>query len=70
MRLIENWPQAWKFYSLHAAWIGLSLIGAWEGGAVPDSIKTHLPDWFGVAVYVFAGILILTGRVIKQGPTQ
>ena len=64
MKLIDNWRQAWRFVSVQAMALALTLQGVWIN--LPDDLRAHIPD--KVALSVTAGILVLglIGRQFQQ----
>ena len=64
MTLVENWLDAWKWFSVQAFAVIIALPMIWM--ALPPDVKAYLPDswkpWIMVALAV-AGVL---GRVIDQ----
>lgn len=67
MRLVENWKQAWRWFSMWAFAICASIPVAWV--SLPEDVKKLLPDswekWVFVAIAAAAG-LGAVGRVIDQ----
>lgn len=65
MKLVENWRNAWKWFSIQVAVVGAALQGAIL--AFP-SIK----DWLGDTASHCVGLLILAGviggRMVQQKP--
>ena len=64
MKLIDNWRQAWRFVSVQAMALALTLQGEWIN--LPDDQRAHIPD--KVALSITAGILVLglIGRLFQQ----
>jgi hypothetical protein len=64
MKLIPDWREAWKWFSVQAFAIIIALPMIWA--AMPADVKGYLPDewkpWIMIALAV-AGIL---GRIIDQ----
>lgn len=64
MKLIPDWREAWKWFSVQAFAIIIALPMIW--GTLPADVKAYLPEewrpWVMVALAV-AGIL---GRIIDQ----
>jgi hypothetical protein len=64
MKLIPDWRQAWKWFSVQAFAIIIALPVIWM--ALPADVKAYLPDswkpWIMVALAA-AGIL---GRIVDQ----
>jgi hypothetical protein len=66
MKLISNWKDAWKLFSVQAMALTLALLGAWV--ALPSDLKDALPHW---AIALIAGIILaagIIGRLVKQAP--
>jgi len=79
MRLIDDWRDAYKFWSVRVGAIGAVLMGtvaAWPDGAIilwnymPIQVQTLLPERLlpiaGVALYV----LVILSRVVKQAKLE
>ena len=69
MKLIDDWRQAWKWYSVHSSLIGLVLTSAAAGLAASGAAtawRAYLDD--GVVYAIAAGIFLLTivGRLVSQ----
>ena len=64
MKLIPDWRQAWKWFSVQAFAIIIALPMIWT--AMPADVKSYLPDdwkpWIMVALAA-AGII---GRIVDQ----
>lgn len=75
MKLIDNWRQGWKFWSVRFDVIGLALIGAMEAfpqsvyyawGLMPDSLKSHMGTDVLQWVAYSAIVASIIARFIKQ----
>jgi len=64
MKLVDDWKQAWKWYSVQGPAIGLALIAAWS--ALPDEFKASFTA--GQLQVAGAVLLVLTvgGRLVAQ----
>lgn len=65
MKLVENWKQAWRWFSVQAFGAVVALPLVWQ--ALPPDVKAFLPD--GWQPYVLVGIAAagILGRLIDQG---
>ena len=70
LRLIDNWPRAWKLGSVQLAalfaflfGIGPDLLHAWA--FLPQDLKDALPEGTSRWVSLGAFLLVLLGRVFK-----
>jgi hypothetical protein len=63
MRLIDNWKQAWRLFSVQAAAVLVALEVA--GDYLPE-IKEYLGDDYAKWV----GLGIIVARVIRQAPAR
>jgi hypothetical protein len=65
LKLIENWRNAWKWFSIHAMVCAAAIQGAWL--QVSDDMKAHIPSYLISGLTIALLILGIVGRVIKQG---
>jgi hypothetical protein len=64
MRLIPDWKEAWKWFSVQAFAVIIALPAVWL--ALPADVKAMVPDgWERWIVIAVAGAGLL-GRVIDQ----
>lgn len=59
MKLVSNWREAWKWFSVQIALVGAALQGAVL--AFPS-----LKDWLGDTVAHVAGLVMLAGLVMAR----
>ena len=68
MKLVDNWRQAHKMFSVQAMTAAAAIQGAWT--TLPEDMKSAIPPalvhWLTIALLV-AGI---GGRLISQDSTQ
>ena len=64
MKLIKNWPQAWKWWSVHGALTVAALSGLYA--ALPALREFLPPTWYAIIMFVM-GLLIPVLRVLQQG---
>ena len=64
--MVEEWRQAWRWFSCQAMALAAALQGAWA--AVPDDIEdARIPAWI-VTVSTIALLLAgIGGGLVKQG---
>ena len=68
MKLIDNWQQAWKMFSVQAMAAGVAVQGAYV--ALPDSFQQVIPhEWMH---YISIGLLVagVIGRLVDQTPKE
>lgn len=65
LKLIENWRNAWKWFSVHAMVYAAAIQGAWL--QVSDDMKSHVPSYLISGLTITLLILGIAGRVLKQG---
>ena len=64
MRLIYNWREAWKWFSVQfLAVLGLLPL-VW--GSLPDDAKAFLPEGYGPWVLTTLAVCGILGRIIDQ----
>ena len=63
LKLVENWKEAYRWFSMWAFLIAGAMAGAWA--VMPADLKAAFPDqWVGVvSVVSFVGALL---RLVKQ----
>lgn len=64
MKLIENWRQAWRFFSVQAQALALTVLGAWQ--VMPDDLRAALPPNVVYAVSMVLLVAGIVGRVVSQ----
>lgn len=74
MKLVENWKEAWKWYSVWAASAVVTIggVGAYLTPEMLAAAVVFLPDWtWGKvlsSITAFLGVTALIGRLISQEP--
>lgn len=68
MRLIDDWRQAWRWFSVQAGAVVVLLPVAWE--ALPDETKALIPDAWLPWIVSAVGVAVVIGRLIPQGKRQ
>jgi hypothetical protein len=64
MKLVYNWRQAWKWFSVQfLAVVGLLPL-AWQ--ELPDDAKAFLPEGYGPWVLLLLATAGVFGRIIDQ----
>lgn len=65
MKLVSDWRDAWRWFSVHALALAGVLPGAWE--ALPQRWQDVVPvSWVATAAAVTAALGIY-GRLVDQG---
>ena len=58
-KLIPNWRQAWRMFSVQAQASSVAILGAWQ--ALPDDLRAKVPE---------SVVLGIVGRLIDQPATR
>jgi len=66
MKLIAEWKQAYKMFSVQA--MGLSTAGLTTWALLPEDLKAALPHWLVPAVAAATLALGIAGRLVSQKP--
>lgn len=64
MKLVPNWKNGWRWLSVHLMALGAAFTGAWL--ALPDSMRSFLPDKWGKIAALLTFIAGLGARFINQ----
>lgn len=64
MRLIDEWRQAWRWFSCQAMALAAAVQGAWA--AVPADMKAHIPAGIVTAATITLLVAGIGGRLVKQ----
>jgi len=64
MRLVSDWRQAWKWFSVQALALSTAILAIWQ--MLPPELKHSVPDQY--VTYGTMAILVLgvIGRVVDQ----
>ncbi len=62
--LIEEWRGAWRWFSLQAMALTAALQAGWA--ALPDDLKSHVPERLVTAISIGLLLLGIAGRLVKQ----
>jgi len=65
MRLVDDWKQAWKWFSVHIATV-MALVNGLQA-SVPYVQNLLTPTQLAVTNAIL-GMLVIWGRLIQQGP--
>lgn len=65
MRLVEEWRQAWRWFSVQAMTLSVLVQAAWE--ALPADLKQYLPHGLGMALSLGLLVCGIIGRLVRQG---
>jgi hypothetical protein len=66
MKLIEEWKQAWKMFSVQASAIGIAIPAVYL--QLPDDFKATIPHHWIVMASAITAACGLVGRLIQQTP--
>lgn len=64
MKPVPNWKHGWKWLSVHLMALGAAIQGAWL--AVPDTMRSFLPDKWAHAASLVTFVAGLAARFIAQ----
>lgn len=67
MKLVENWRNAWKWFSVQALAALTVLPMVWLG--LPADVKAYVPPKYGLIVVILLGLAGVIGRVVDQNKT-
>jgi hypothetical protein len=67
MKLIPDWKEAWRWFSVQALAAIIALPIVW--GMLPADVKALLPDGWEPSAFVVLAAAGLIGRVIDQNRT-
>jgi hypothetical protein len=68
VKLVDNWRNSWKWFSMQCMAASGALQGAWL--AIPESMKATVPpEWvsYATVALLFLGVF---GRLVSQSPQQ
>jgi hypothetical protein len=68
MRLVEEWRDAWRWFSVQAMAAAAVVQAVWVG--LPDDLKAHLPSWLVTALSLGLLAVGLYGRLLHQEKKQ
>ncbi len=67
MRLIPNWRQAWRFWSMRAAGAKAILVTTYL--SLPDKLQDAFPPRYALAMAVIITVFgVIGGRLVDQNP--
>jgi hypothetical protein len=66
MKLIDEWKQAWRMFSVQAMAAGVALQGAYV--AMPDTFQQLIPHEWMHYISIALLVLGLFGRLVQQSP--
>lgn len=64
MSLVDDWKNAWRWFSMNCMVIATAIQGAWV--YIPEDLKTNIPASLVSTVTILLLILGIAGRLIKQ----
>jgi hypothetical protein len=68
MRLVQNAPRAWRWFSVQAMALCGALQGAWV--FIPDDLKAGIPVTWLNALCAALMVLGVVGRLVDQGARE
>ncbi len=66
MKLIDEWRQAWRWFSMQAMVAVAAIQGGWA--AIPDDLRQHFPRILVTTLSVGLLLLGIGGRLVNQKP--
>ncbi|CAH0198087.1 hypothetical protein SRABI106_01465 [Rahnella aquatilis] len=64
MRLVENWKQCWKWFSIHALLIAGVLPSVWA--TLPPDLKAYIPPSIMGLITAVVAVSGVVGRLTDQ----
>ena len=64
MKLVENWKDAWKWFSVQAMFASGAILGTWA--MLPADLKDNIPDDFVTYCTMAVLALGILGRLVPQ----
>ena len=64
IRLVEDWRQAWRWFSVQAIAIVTAFLAVWA--VFPEDLKAVLPAGWTKAVAIAVLLIGLLGRLVQQ----
>lgn len=68
MKLIDEWKQAWRWFSVQANLLSVSMTGAYL--ALPEKMQDVLPSKYVLGAAALITVLGTIGRLVKQTPAE
>lgn len=68
MKLVENWKDAWKWFSVHCLVLVALIPTVWL--ELPPEAKEAIPASWMSTITLVVGICGIIGRFIKQSPPK
>lgn len=66
--LVEDWRDAWRWFSVRAMTLALALQGAWV--MVPTDLRAKVPEQAALILTLLLLAAGIVGRLVKQPPTK
>lgn len=64
MKFIEDWKQAWKWFSVHCLALAGAIPAAWVW--LPGDLKDHIPPQYMGAIVGVVAVCGIVGRLVDQ----
>lgn len=68
MKLVQNWKQSWRWFSVQSMVVAGSIQGAWS--VIPDGMRSSIPANVVQAVTIALLVLGVVGRLVDQPKTK
>jgi uncharacterized membrane protein len=62
--LVQEWKQAWRWFSMQAMAATVAVQMVWAG--LPDDLKRHLPEKLVAALSLGLLLVGIMGRLVRQ----
>jgi len=64
IKLVEDWRQAWRWFSVQAMAVATAFLAVWA--AFPEDLKAVLPAGCTKAIAIAVLLVGLVGRLVQQ----
>lgn len=68
MKLVDDWRQGWRWFSVQAMVVAGAIQGAWL--FIPGDMKASIPDTWVKALTLTLLVLGIAGRLVQQAPQE
>lgn len=64
MKLIDNWRNGWRMFSVQAQVTAAALLGGWQ--SLTDEMRQVIPGWAVISIAIALLVFGVVGRLVKQ----
>lgn len=68
MKLIDNWRQCWRMFSVQAMTLATAIQGAWM--FIPPQLQASIPPGWVKCITISLLVLGILGRLVDQPKVQ